>query len=139
MTTPNLIARLVRHEGLRLKPYRDTAGNLTIGVGRNLDGAGVSKAEALAMLASDIGAVEGALDTSQPWWRKLDDVRQDVMAELAFNLGPAGLSAFHDTLNAMRAGQYAAAADHLLASRWATQVGARASELAALLRTGVAS
>jgi len=29
--------QLVRHEGLRLKPYRCTAGKLTIGYGRNLD------------------------------------------------------------------------------------------------------
>ena len=139
MTTPNLITRLVKHEGLRLKPYRDTSGNLTIGAGRNLDGVGVSKSEAMTMLANDIAGVEAALDVSQPWWRKLDDVRQDVTAELAFNLGPAGLSAFHDTLSALRAGQYAAAADHLMASRWASQVGGRANDLAALLRTGVAA
>ncbi len=139
MTTPSLISRLVRHEGLRLKPYRDTAANLTIGVGRNLDDVGISRAEALTLLANDIAGVQAALDTAQPWWRKLDDVRQDVMVELAFNLGPTGLGAFQDTLNALRAGQYAAAADHLMASRWAAQVGARANELAALLRTGVAS
>ena len=139
MTTNALIARLVAHEGLRLKPYRDTTGNLTIGVGRNLDRAGVSRAEALAMLANDIAGVEAALDSSQPWWRKLDNVRQDVMAELAFNLGPCGLAAFHDTLNALRSGQYAAAADHLMASRWASQVGGRASDLAVLLRTGAIS
>ena len=29
--------QLVRHEGLRLKPYHCTAGRLTIGYGRNLD------------------------------------------------------------------------------------------------------
>ncbi len=29
--------QLVRHEGLRLKPYRCPAGKLTIGIGRNLD------------------------------------------------------------------------------------------------------
>lgn len=29
-------AQLVRHEGLRLKPYRYTVGKLTIGIGRNL-------------------------------------------------------------------------------------------------------
>jgi lysozyme len=139
MTTPNLSIRLVRHEGLKLKPYRDTAGNLTIGVGRNLDGVGVSKTEALSLLANDIAGLEAALDAAQPWWRRLDDVRQDVMAELAFNLGTTGLGAFHGTLSALEAGQYAAAADRLLASRWASQVGARANELAAILRTGVAS
>ena len=33
--------QLVRHEGLRLKPYRSTAGKLTIGFGRNLDDRGL--------------------------------------------------------------------------------------------------
>ncbi len=35
-------AQLVRHEGLKLKPYRCTAGKLTIGIGRNLDNCGIS-------------------------------------------------------------------------------------------------
>ena len=30
-------AQLVRHEGLRLKPYRCIAGKLTICIGRNMD------------------------------------------------------------------------------------------------------
>ncbi len=29
--------QLIRHEGLRLKPYRCTAGKLTISIGDNLD------------------------------------------------------------------------------------------------------
>lgn len=47
-------AQLVRHEGLMLKPYRCTAGKLTIGVGRNLDDRGITQKEAYAMLESDI-------------------------------------------------------------------------------------
>lgn len=47
-------AQLVRHEGLRLKPYRCTAGKLTIGIGRNLDDRGISQKEAYAMLERDI-------------------------------------------------------------------------------------
>jgi lysozyme len=46
--------QLVRHEGLRLKPYRCTAGKLTIGIGRNLDDRGISQKEAYAMLERDI-------------------------------------------------------------------------------------
>ena len=38
--------QLILHEGLRLKPYRDTVGKLTIGVGRNLDDVGITRAEA---------------------------------------------------------------------------------------------
>ena len=49
-----LKAQLTRHEGLRLKPYRDTLGHLTIGVGRNLSEVGISEAEAIALLDADI-------------------------------------------------------------------------------------
>ncbi|MDY0127369.1 MAG: hypothetical protein RBR69_04500 [Candidatus Cloacimonadaceae bacterium] len=38
--------QLVRHEGLRLKPYRCTAGKLTIGIGRNLNDCGITQSEA---------------------------------------------------------------------------------------------
>jgi len=45
--------QLVRHEGLRLKPYRCTAGKLTIGIGRNLDDCGFWQQEAYALLEND--------------------------------------------------------------------------------------
>jgi len=47
-------AQLVRHEGLRLKPYRCTAGKLTIGNGCNLDDRSISQKEAYAMLERDL-------------------------------------------------------------------------------------
>jgi lysozyme len=47
-------AQLVRYEGLRLKPYRCTAGKLTIGIGRNLDDCGISQTEAYVLLENDI-------------------------------------------------------------------------------------
>ena len=47
-------AQLVKHEGFRLKPYRCTAGKLTIGIGRNLDDRGISQKEDYAILERDI-------------------------------------------------------------------------------------
>ena len=46
--------QLVKHEGLRLMPYRCTSDKLTIGVGRNLDDRGISEATAMQMLDEDI-------------------------------------------------------------------------------------
>ncbi len=131
-----LTARLIAHEGLRLKPYRDTAGKLTIGVGRNLDDVGLTRAEALFLLAGDIAAVRGALDRRWPWWRAMDPVRRDVLTELAFNLGASGLASFKDFLGLLKTGAFAAAASDLLGTQWAGQVGDRAQQLAVLLRTG---
>ncbi len=42
--------QLIRHERLKLKPYRCPAGMLTIGVGRNLDDRGITQKEAFQKL-----------------------------------------------------------------------------------------
>ena len=130
-----LIVQLKRHEGVRLKPYRCPAGRLTLGVGRNLDDCGITLAEAEALLANDLAALERKLQRL-PWFRALDPVRQDVLINMAFNLGYEGLMAFEATLAGVRRGDYAAAARSMLASKWARQVGARARELAEQMRTG---
>lgn len=135
---PTLIAELKRDEGVRLKPYTDTVGKLTIGVGRNLTDVGITDDECTTLLQNDVVRTVAALDKSLPWWRNLDPVRQRVVVNMAFNLGMAGLLTFKNTLAAMRGGSYAAAAAGMLASKWATQVGARAERLADMMRTGVA-
>lgn len=129
---------LIRHEGFKLKPYRDTAGKLTIGVGRNLDDVGISRAEALDLLAGDLNRVLSGLDARHAWWRKLDVTRQHVLIDLAFNVGAGSLDGFVLMLAGLRAGAYAQAASELTRSKWAGQVGDRAVELAQMMRTGVA-
>ncbi len=128
--------QLIAHEGLRLKPYADTVGKLTIGVGRNLDDAGISTHEAMLLLDHDIEAVEDDLDQRMPWWRGLTETRQLVLADMCFNLGIARLQGFKNTLAAIHSGDYEAAADGMLASKWAGQVGKRAHRLARMMREG---
>ena len=74
-----LYRQLVVHEGLRLKPYRDSVGKLTIGVGRNLDDVGIAAAEARTLCLNDVAAAESALDARWPWWRGVDDARRAVL------------------------------------------------------------
>ncbi|RQR81458.1 MULTISPECIES: glycoside hydrolase family protein [unclassified Burkholderia] len=131
-----LLTEVSRDEGRRLKPYVDTVGKTSIGVGRNLTDVGISDAECDAMLSNDIDRAVAWLDRNLSWWRQLDAVRQRVIVNMAFNMG-GGLLTFVNTLAAMRRGDYAAAADGMLASKWANQVGARAQRLAAMMRTGV--
>lgn len=133
---PTLVAELKRDEGVRLKPYTDTVGKLTIGVGRNLTDVGISDDECTFLLESDINRTIAALDRSLPWWRNLTPVRQRVLVNMAFNMGMTGLLTFKNTLAAMQNGSYAAAAAGMLASKWAMQVGARAERLADMMRTG---
>lgn len=135
---PTLVAELKRDEGVRLKPYTDTVGKLTIGVGRNLSDVGITEAESTVLLQNDIQRTIAQLDSSLPWWRNLNPVRQRVLINMAFNMGMVGLLTFKNTLSAMQNGSYTAAAAGMLASKWATQVGARAERLADMMRTGAA-
>lgn len=131
-----LKAQLMRHEGLRLKPYRDTVGKLTIGVGRNLDDVGISENEAMLLLDSDISGVIGDLDRECPWWRNMSENRQLVIADMAFNLGIVRLKGFRNALQAMQEGRWDAAAREMLDSRWAAQVGSRAITLSDMMEVG---
>ncbi len=123
-------------EGLRLKPYKDTVGKLTIGYGRNLDDVGISETEAEHLLRSDLRKVLRDLDLKLPWWRDLTRNRQCALANMAFNLGIGGLFKFKNMLSALMEKNYSIAADEALDSKWAKQVGDRAIRIADLIRNG---
>lgn len=136
MNRAALKAQLVRHEGLRLKPYRDTVGKLTIGVGRNLDDVGITEDEARTLLDNDVARVESHIARVVPAFSSLDDVRQRVLVDMAFNLGVPGLLKFKAMLAAVEARDFFHAALEMIDSRWAAQVGQRATRLAAMMETG---
>lgn len=129
--------QLIRHEGLKLKPYRCSAGKLTVGVGRNLDDVGITRDEAMYMLANDIARAKSEIFRAMPWIAAIDEARRDVLVNMCFNLGLARLLKFENTLALVSAGKYDEAADAMLQSKWASQVGGRATELAEIMRTGV--
>ena len=131
-----LKAQLLKHEGLRLKPYRDTVGKLTIGVGRNLDDKGISEGEAMRLLDGDIDETHAKLAAAFPLYADMSGPRQRALLDMAFNLGVAGLLKFKTTLGHIQAGNYAKAADAMLNSKWAAQVGQRAQTLAQMMRDG---
>jgi len=139
MNRDRLKKALVRHEGLRLKPYTCTANKLTIGVGRNIQDNGISEAEAMLLLENDIDAIVRDLNRALPWWQQLDEARREVLANMVFNMGIGTVLTFKNTLAAVRAGDYKKAAALMLQSKWATQVGNRAKELAAQMETGKAT
>lgn len=128
--------QLTLHEGKRSRPYRCSAGYLSAGVGRNLDANGLRPDEIALMLANDIAEAKRQLDRGMPWWRQLDAVRQKVMVDMMFNLGPGSLGKFHNTLLSIRDGRYTDASRSMLQSKWARQVGKRAIRLAHMMKTG---
>jgi lysozyme len=136
MNVTTLSNQLVNDEGIRLKTYRDTVGKLTIGVGRNLDDVGISTAEAMALLENDLAHVASQLDAALPWWKSMTDNRQQALANMCFNMGLGTLLTFKTTLGLMQSGNYSAAADAMLNSKWAKQVGARAVRIANQVKGG---
>lgn len=136
--SPGLLADLKRDEGCRLKAYKDTLNVWTIGYGHAHVAPGTvwTQAQCDAALIADIQEAQRQLDAHLPWWRTLDPVRQDVLANLCFNMGITALLGFTNTLAAIKAHDFKRGAAGLLASRYAVQVGARCTRLAQLLVSG---
>lgn len=138
MLTADLLRDVKVEEGLRLKAGADTVG-VVVGYGRNLTTNGLTQAEAEYLLANDVARTLADLEKYCAWWLTLDDVRQEVVADMAFELGVGGLLLFRDMLFALGRRQYDVAADAMLDSLWARQVPSRAQRLAAMMRTGTKS
>lgn len=132
----NVYDLIRQHEGLRLKPYRCTAGKLTIGYGHNLDDNGISERQADDLLLNDLVDVEEELLCNLKRFEELDEIRQAVLLDMSFNLGWPRLSGFKKTLAYMEAGDYKNAAHEMLDSQWARQVGERANRLSRMMETG---
>lgn len=133
MTIKDLIKK---HEGLRLHPYKCTAGKLTIGWGRNIEDKGISELEAEDLLDNDISDTIGECKRHLGWFDRLDPVRKIVVADMVFNLGVQGFLKFKKTIGAISQCDYNKAADEMKDSAWYEQVGTRGAELVEMMRTG---
>jgi lysozyme len=142
--------RLVREEGIKLFPYKDSKGIITIGIGHNIEAdpimfknleilksRGITKEEAYGLLDKDIREHTALLVEALPWVGDLDWNRKSVLIDLAFNMGIKTLLTFNNTLEHIKQGNWKDAGDHLKASKWYEQVGPnRADLLIKILVTG---
>jgi lysozyme len=134
-TKQSLKKRIEKHEGRRAKPYKDTLGNMTGGVGRNLEAIPFSQDEMDLMFENDFKrAVRGA--ESFPEYRSLSEARQGVILELCFWIGPGGLRKFVRMWAAIRTHRWEKAKKELLDSKLHSQVPGRTEMLANVLLTG---
>ena len=129
---------LVRYEGNKSQVYLDTLGLPTVGIGhmdRNmLVGAVYGPSQIDALYEIDI---RNALNVCHQieCFNILDEVRQRVIIQLAFNMGTK-LLGFKKAIAALNVGNYTKAADELQDSKWFGQVGRRGQETCFALRTG---
>ena len=126
---------LIKHEGLRLDLYKDSLGIYTIGVGHNIQERGITAAVAKLMLDEDIDEAVKDLRRNISFFDTLPQAIKEALVNLSFNMGIPRLMQFRKTLAFLRDGKYEKAANELLDSRYATQVGYRAIEIAAMIRS----
>jgi len=160
----NLKDQLIRHEGLKLKPYPCSKGKWTIGVGRNLQDVGLTNDElmqiighceltrmeaiailkrqgitedqAMMLLNNDINRCMAECRRNFPFFDSLTEARQDVLLNMCFNVGIFKLRGFKKMIEALKIGDYEEAAAQMKDSQWHIQVGNRAVELEAQMIKG---
>lgn len=136
----NLEEQITRDEGVNKRGgrhivYRDSLGILTIGIGRNVEGRGLSDDEALYLLHNDISDIRREFDRRIPWWNELDEARKNALINMGF-MGVERLMEFKHMLGALQMRDWAAASEQALNSKWASQVHDRAIRIARTFMTG---
>lgn len=124
-----LLEQLIKHEGFSAYPYLCPAGKTTIGYGFNIE-AGITERLAKIILQEQIRETAETLKNKYSWWSSLSHVRQDVLINMAFNLGIHGLDKFKRMLYAISINNHPDVVKEMLSSKWASQVKERAQELA---------
>lgn len=137
MNLNDLKQQLIKHEGLELMPYKCTAGKLTIGVGRNIEDRGITYDEAMYLLENDLTLYHVELMKAFPVVDQLDVVRQYTLVNMAFNLGITKLRQFKMMWAAIEDNDFEVAAQEMLNSKWASDVGQRSLQLSEQMRTGL--
>jgi len=127
-----------RHEGLRLQPYKDTEGHMTVGYGHKIKGGedfskGISMEQANALFEQDYAEHKAAATKNIPGFDKMSAQQQAAMTDLTFNMGPNWIDKWPKLKEQLASGQYEAASQNLLSSKYASQVKGRSSEIAGLV------
>jgi lysozyme len=128
-----------RHEGCRLKAYKDSLGFKTIGYGHLMsigDKEEITNEEAEAMFEKDFQTALSNCRLFIAGFDALSENRRGVLVDMCFNLGLKGLLGFKNTLAMIKAGKFEEAATNMLNSKWASQVKTRAGELASIMKEG---
>lgn len=157
----DIIDLLVFEEGFRDRPYLDSEGYPTVGIGFLLARTKCTPAELkkyydftlpleaarvwLDSLARQVlndmvkhqliaSALNACFRSSpEPW---ATNPRVSVLLSMAYQLGAKGLAGFRNTLWHVASGRFDKAADSMLLSRWAKQTPNRAKRHAGQMSTG---
>jgi len=142
--------QLELHEGRKNKIYKCTAGKRSIGVGHNIDAKGLpDDIEAFLddngyitdemidrLLDDDIADASADVKRLYPMSYSFSEARRFALVDFLFNVGITTARTFTNTNKAINEERWDDAANGLLASKYARQVGKRAQTIARMLREG---
>lgn len=138
----NLKSMLIYEEGRRNKPYKDSLGFWTGGIGHKmteteLKDHGNLMPDSLIdrWYNSDMAKATNAAK-KYTWFKELNEPRQAVIISMIFQLGEAGFRKFEMTRERLLRKEYSLAADEMLDSSWAIQTPQRAKRHSRQMRTG---
>jgi len=128
-----MVTELIKkHEGFEGMPYNDSLGFPTIGYGTKLP---ITEEEAEMLLEYRLKKMIRELIIKEPFFEKLPEDAQKVIADMTYQLGVGGILKFKKMWAALKNRDYKKAADEMLDSKWAKQTPNRAKELAEIMRS----
>jgi len=135
---------ILKHEGFKTRPYKDSKGLWTVGVGHLIgDGKSLpkefdrefSREEIQALYEEDFKEHKKAAEKI-PGYNNLNEKGQTALIDLTFNMGPSWYKKWPMLVKQLEAGDIEGAARNLEGSDWYKQVKSRGPEVVALLRQG---
>jgi len=139
MDVDKLRKQLELDEGVKYEIYNDHLGYATFGIGHLITEKDpenklpldypISEERVTECFEDDIEGVCNDLDRNISWWVGLSEEHQRVIANMAFNLGINRLLKFKKFIKAMQENEFETAAEEMMDSKWAKQVGPRAIRL----------
>lgn len=142
----NLIDSIKENEGFRDHIYKDTLGFDTIGYGfkvgslskdeLELNGGIIepmSKEAADKILKKKLAKLTSKIYDAIPWLNNSPKEVQEVVIEMAYQMGVGGVLKFKNTLNFIKENEYKNASSNMMKSLWAKQTPNRAKKLASII------
>ena len=139
MNLERLLESVKKHEGYRNKVYLDTLGKRTVGGGHLCvedfweDDKEYEEKFLMTILEHDLQtAIKSAKQLiADHGCMDMDEVAEEIIIEMVFQLGKTGVSKFKNMWKALSALEYSTAASEMLDSRWAKQTHNRAQAMSA--------
>ena len=139
MIITELREQLKIDEGVKHEIYKDHLGYPTFGIGHLIVegdeeygkpvGTPVSEDRVNAVFNKDVRTFVREAEKVFPTLLDLPETAQQVIVNMAFNMGAPRLSKFKKFIAGVNAGDWKTAAVEMMDSRWAAQVGDRAVRL----------